>query len=164
MSVGDGGASYDSAFHLDAHILCTKGAPVVGRLSLLPPLPLVIDYQSTTISTTIRARDELGISHVLRLRNRVRRVDLHIPPSSLRMLLVLLDEHFPILERLSLSSTIGEDTGLKIPETFLAPNLRHLKLLSINLSSELPLLSSTVSLVSLRSQISETLATFPRST
>ena len=118
---------------------------MVDTLSFLPPLPLVIDYQSTTI----RARDELGISHALRLRNRVRRVDLHIPPSSLRMLLVPMDEHFPILERLSLSSTTDEDTGLIIPKTFLAPNLRHLKLLGINLSTELPLLSSTASLVTL---------------
>ncbi|KAI9456029.1 hypothetical protein BJY52DRAFT_1384085 [Lactarius psammicola] len=136
---------YQSAFYLDAHILCTKGAPVVDTLYLLPPLPLVIDFQSTII----RARDELGISHALRLHNRVRRIDLHIPPSSLRKSLVLLDEPFPRLERLSLSSTADEATNLIIPKTFRAPNLRYLKLLGINLSNELPLLSSTVSLVTL---------------
>lgn len=136
---------YESAFHLDAHILCTKGAPVVDTLSLLPPLPLVIDYQSTTMC----ARDELGISHALRLRDRVRRVDLHIPPSSLRRSLVLMDELFPRLERLSLSSTADEDMNLIVPKTFLAPNLRHLKLVGVNLSSELPLLFSTLSLVTL---------------
>ncbi len=136
---------YESAFHLDAHILCTKGAPVVDTLSLLPPLPLVIDYQFTTI----RVRDELGISHVLRLRSRVRRINLRVPPSSLRKLLVLMNEPFPRLEHLSLSSTINENMALTLPETFLAPNLRHLNLLGVNLSSELLLLSSTASLVTL---------------
>ncbi|KAH8996043.1 hypothetical protein EDB92DRAFT_1844909 [Lactarius akahatsu] len=38
---------------------------------------------------------------------------------------------------------------LTLPKTFLAPNLRHLKLLGVNLSSELPLPSSTDSLVTL---------------
>ncbi|KAI9432403.1 hypothetical protein H4582DRAFT_1112410 [Lactarius indigo] len=136
---------HESAFHLHAHILCTKGAPVVDMLPLLPPLPLVIDYQSTTIP----AQDELGISHALRLRDRVRRVDLHIPSSSLRKSLVLMDEPFPRLEHLSLSSTTDGDMSLIIPKTFLAPNLRHLKLHGVSLSSELPLLSSTVSLVTL---------------
>ncbi|KAH9018838.1 hypothetical protein EDB84DRAFT_636918 [Lactarius hengduanensis] len=136
---------YESAFHLDAYILCTKGAPVVDLLSLLPPLPLVITYQFTTV----RVQDELEISHALRLRNRVRRVSLRIPPSSLRKLLVLLEEPFPRLERLSLSSTFDRDMTLTLPKTFLAPNLRHLKLLGVNLSSELPLPSSTDSLVTL---------------
>ncbi|KAH9058940.1 hypothetical protein EDB83DRAFT_1013368 [Lactarius deliciosus] len=136
---------YEYAFHLDAHILCTKGAPVVFTLPFLPPLPLVIDYQSTIV----RAQDELGVSHALRLRDRVRRVDLHIPPSSLRKSLMLMDEPFPRLEHLSLSSTIDEDTTLIIPKTFLAPNLRHLKLLGVSLPSELSSLSSTVFLVTL---------------
>ncbi|KAH9020084.1 hypothetical protein EDB85DRAFT_1896355 [Lactarius pseudohatsudake] len=136
---------YESAFHLDAYILCTKGAPVVDLLSLLPPLPLVITYQFTTV----RVQDELEISHALRLRNRVRRVSLRIPPSSLRKLLVLLEEPFPRLERLSLLSTFDGDMILTLPKTFLAPNLRHLKLLGVNLSSELPLPSSTDSLVTL---------------
>ncbi|KAH9022725.1 hypothetical protein EDB84DRAFT_1509981 [Lactarius hengduanensis] len=137
---------YESAFHLDAHILCTEGAPVVDMLPLLPPLPLVINYQSLSM----HARDELGISHALRLRNRVRHVDLDILPSNLRKLLVLLDEPFPRLERLSLSSAAwaDEDTSLVIPN-FLAPNLRHLKLRGVDLSSELQLLSSTISLVTL---------------
>ncbi|KAH9169796.1 hypothetical protein EDB89DRAFT_1391699 [Lactarius sanguifluus] len=136
---------YESAFHLDAYILCTKGAPVVDLLPLLPPLPLVIAYQFTTV----RAQDELEISHALRLRNRVRRVSLRIPPSSLRKLLVLLEEPFLRLEHLSLSSKFDGDMTLTLPKTFLAPNLRHLKLHGVHLQSELPLLSSTDSLVTL---------------
>ena len=135
---------YESASHLDAYILCTEGTPVADMLSVLAPLPLVINYQSTNI----RARDELGISHALRLRNRVRRVDLHIRSSSLRKLLALMDEPFQILEHLSLSST-GQDASLVLPKTLLAPNLRYLTLHGVNFSSELSLLSSTVSLVTL---------------
>ena len=136
---------YKSAMHLDAYILCTEGAPVVDKLSLLPPLPLVLDYRSNSIG----ARDELGICHALRLRNRVRRVDLQVPPSRLRNLRGLMDEPFPILEHLSLSSTVNEDTSLILSEEFLAPNLRHLKLHGVNLSRHLPSLTCTVSLVTL---------------
>jgi hypothetical protein len=57
-----------------------------------------------------------------------------------------MDEPFPILEHLSISSTA--QGNLTLPETFLAPNLRHLTLSSIRLPGELSLLS-TVSLVTL---------------
>ena len=136
---------YESALYLDAHIICTEGTPVVDKLSLLPPLPLVVNYRSRNI----RARDELGISHVLRLRDRVRRIDIRLPPSNLRKLLVLMDEPFQILEHLHLASTTDQDTSLILPETLLAPNLRHLTLLGIKLSTELSLLSSAISLVTL---------------
>ena len=136
---------YESAFYLDAHIVCTEGTPVVDRLSLLPPLPLVVNYRSRDIG----AQDELGILHVLRLRDRVRRIDIRLPPSNLRKLLVLMDEPFQILEHLHLASTTDEDTSLILPETLLAPNLRHLTLLGVKLSTELPLLSSAISLVTL---------------
>jgi len=147
MSVEDGGTSYESAFHLDMHILCTNGTPVLETLAHLPPLPLVVDYQDAT--ATIRAKDELGMSHALQLRDRVRRVVLSILPASLHKLLVLMDDSYPILEHLCLSSTAKEDAGLILPKTFMAPNLCHLNLLGISLSTKLPLLSSTVALVTL---------------
>jgi hypothetical protein len=136
---------YESAFYLDAHILCTEGAPVVDMVSLLPPLPLVVNYKPRYI----RRRDELGISHVLRLRSRVRRIDLRLPPSNLRNLLVLMDGPFKVLQHLYLASTADHDTSLRLPENLLAPNLRHLTLLNIKLSNELSLLSSAVYLVTL---------------
>jgi len=62
---------------------------------------------------------------------------------------MLMDEPFPVLERLSLSFTVDHGiTGLVLPKTFLAPNLRHLRLLGICLPKGLPFLS-TVSLVTL---------------
>ncbi|KAH9062576.1 hypothetical protein EDB83DRAFT_2384800 [Lactarius deliciosus] len=59
-----------------------------------------------------------------------------------------MDEPFSMLGHLSLSSTSKEDPILVLPKTFLAPNLRHLTLLGINLPKRLRLLS-TVSLVTL---------------
>jgi hypothetical protein len=50
-------------------------------------------------------QDELGIYHALRLHDRVRHIHLDLPPSILHKVLVLMDEHFPILEHLSLSFT-----------------------------------------------------------
>ena len=127
------------------HLLCTNGSLVVDTLAHLPPLPLVIDYQNAT--TPIDALDCPGIFHALQLHDRVRSVDLRIPSSSLDDLLVLMGGPFPILEELSLSSTT-EDTGPRLPETFLAPNLRHLTLSGISLPGELTLLSS-ISLITL---------------
>jgi hypothetical protein len=108
-------------------------------------MPLVIDYQYAT--TTFDAPERQGIFHALQIRGRVRRVVLHMPTSSLDDLLVLMDEPFPVLEQLTISSTT-EGTNMILPETFLAPNLRHLTLSGITLPGELTLLS-TVSLVTL---------------
>jgi len=129
------------------HILCTNGTPIVDTLDHLPPLPLFVDYRYTNVN--IRGEDELGIYHALRLRDRVRRIDLHLPPSILSKSLMLMDEPFPILEHLSLSLTVNKITILTLPKTFLAPNLRHLALLGICLPKRLRLLLSTVSLVTL---------------
>ena len=52
-------------------------------------------------------------------------------------------------ETFSILAASSKDTGLVLPKTFLAPNLRHLKLLGINRPKRFRLLSSTTSLVSL---------------
>ena len=138
---------YESAFHLGMHILCTNGTPILDTLDHLPPLPLVINYQHTTV--TLRGQDELGISHALRWRDRVRRIDLHLPLSVLHKVLMLMDKPFPMLEHISLSFTDDEISTLTLPKTCLAPNLRHLALLGIGLPKRLRLLSPTVTLVTL---------------
>jgi hypothetical protein len=138
---------FGSAFHLGMHILCTNGTPLVGTLVHLPPLPLVVEYRYAT--ATMGALDKLGILLALQLRDRLRRVVLRIPPSVLDQLLVVMDRPFPVLEHLSLSSSIVERTILLLPKTFVTPNLRHLTLLGIGLPKKLLLLSSTVSLVTL---------------
>ncbi|KAH8989024.1 hypothetical protein EDB86DRAFT_3201769 [Lactarius hatsudake] len=138
---------YSSAFHLGVHIQCTNGTPRVETLGHLPPFPLFVDYRCATAS--ISGQDESGIYHALLLRDRVRRIVLHLPPLIFHKFLMLVDEPFPILEYLSLSSTIDEDTSLVLPETFLAPNLSHLTLFGVGLPRGLSLLSPTVSLTTL---------------
>ena len=134
--------------HLEVHILCTNGTPVDMRQLYLPRIPLVIDHQDAT--ATMSAKDELVISRAFQIRDRVRRIALIIPPASLHRLLLPMDDTFPILERLYLSSTANEaDAGLILPTTFMAPNLRHITLLGIGLPTGLHLLSSTSHLVTL---------------
>ncbi|KAI9438949.1 hypothetical protein H4582DRAFT_104829 [Lactarius indigo] len=136
---------HSSAFHLRLQILCTNGSPKVDTLDHLPLLPLIVDYRDTI--ATITQHDESAIHHALVLWDRVRHIDLHLPPSILHKLLVHMDENFSMLEYLSISSTIKEDTSLALPKTFLTPHLRHLTLHGIDVPNRLRLLSSTVSLV-----------------
>ena len=139
--------AHSSAFHLGMHILCTNGTPKVDTLDHLPSLPLFMDYQDAT--STITREDVLAMRYALLLRDRVRRIVLHLPPSILHNILILMRETFSMLDHLSLLSTSKEATSLILPKTFLAPNLRHLTLLGINSPKRLRLLSSTVSLVCL---------------
>lgn len=137
---------HSSAFHLGLHIHCTNGTPLVHTLDHLPPLPLLITYRVT--NATISRKDEMGIYCAMRLRDRVRTIELDLPPSILHKFIMLMDEPFPILERLSLSYAVDGITSLVLPQTFLAPNLRHLKLISVCLPKGLPFLS-TASLITL---------------
>jgi hypothetical protein len=136
-----------SAIRLGMYIRCTNGTPIVGTLDHLPPLPLFIDYQDTT--TPITPQDQLAIGQALLLRERVRHIDLRLPPSILHTFLPLVNEPFSLLEYLSLSYTTGGDPNLVLPKTFLAPNLRHLSLVGIDIPKRLRFLTSTVSLVTL---------------
>jgi hypothetical protein len=136
-----------SAIRLGMHIRCTNGTPIVGTLDHLPPLPLFIDYQDTTAPIT--PQDELAIGQALLLRERIRHIDLRLPPSILHTFLPLVDEPFSLLEHLSLSYTTGGDPNSVLPKTFLAPNLRHLSLVGIGIPKRLRLLTSTTSLVTL---------------
>jgi hypothetical protein len=137
---------HSSISHLGMHILCTNGTPIVDTLEHLPPLPLFVDYQDTT--APLSGQDELGIYHALQLRGRVRHIVLHLPPSILHRLLMLMDGPFPTLGHLSLSSTVDKITSLILPKNFLAPNLRHLTLIGVGLPKGLSFLS-TVSLTTL---------------
>jgi hypothetical protein len=136
------------------HIKCTNGAPIVDTLNHLPPLPLFIDYVHTRGGVTILTeQDQSGIYQALRLHDRVRHIHLGLPPSILHKVLVLIDDHFPRLETLTLSFPAQNGIHLTLPKAFLAPNLRYLALLGIGLPKRLRVLTSTDSLV--RLQLSE---------
>ena len=122
----------------------------MDTLDHLPPLPLFITY-GTYEHTVLTEQDELGICHALRLHGRIRHIDLGLPPSILYKVVVLMDEHFPILEHLSLLfAATGENSlPLALPKAFLAPKLRHLALPSVSPPRRLRVLNSTVFLVRL---------------
>ena len=152
---------HSSALHLSMHIRCTNGSPIVDTLDHLPPLPLLIDYRDDGYWTVnrfhecarnSRSLNELGIYNALKLRDRVRDIELCVSHPTLGKSLLLMDKPFPILENLVLSFR-GDDTSLtplKISPLFLAPHLRNLELFGIHLPKRLRLLSSTPSLVSLK--------------
>ena len=137
---------YESAFHLGMHVQCTKSSLMVNTLDHLPPLPLIIQYYLPTVLE----QDESGIFHTLRLHHRIHHMDLSLPPSIFNKALALMNENFPILEYLFLSADSGQHLPLTLPKGFLAPNLRHLTLSGISLPKRLRVLTSTVSLVTLR--------------
>jgi hypothetical protein len=87
-----------------------------------PPLPLLIDHISHDITT----EDEEGIIFALKQRHRVRRIRLQLPVTSPQMIIVAIEEEYPILEYL-LIGQINRDisTSLMFPETLQAPHLRH---------------------------------------
>jgi hypothetical protein len=129
------------------HIPFTNGRPSLNLLSHLPPLRIDIDYRSVDAAETAA-----GVLYAIQQRTRIRRIVLQAPSQTLKKLIATMDKHFPQLEYLSLSSTTRttEATKLMIPRTFLALKLRHLELPTIYLLTELPLLTFTYTLVTLK--------------
>ena len=111
-------------------------------LGHLPPVPLVIEYSDRTTRTMAQNNVHFGLQQ----HGRVRRIVLRAPSSSLRTWLELMNNLFPRLRHLSLLSTNIEEISLMLPETFQAPDLRHLSLQGIGLPKRLPLLSSAIAL------------------
>jgi hypothetical protein len=128
------------------HIPFTKDSRLFDMLTHLPPLPLVINYQSGDSGD-----DNMRILHAIQQRDRILSMALQARPSILHELIQPMDEPFPGLETLSILSTNKpeEHTNLTLAETFLAPNLRHLALRCIGLPTGLPLHASALSLVTL---------------
>ena len=143
---------YEFTFHLDIHILCTNGTPLVDELDHLPPLPLVVQYvKGYRGAVSLTEQDRLGLYNALCVHNRVRGIEHYLPPSVLHEVLLLMDKHFPILESLHLS-LMAESTTIQLltlPKAFQAPNLRYFTLLSISPPIGFRFLTSTVSLVGL---------------
>ena len=137
---------YDSWSHLDMSLLLTNNSPSIDTLNHLPPLPLVINYPSRA---TMARKDEDNLHFGLRQHGRVRKVVLWAPSSSLCMWLGQMNQVFPRLGDLSLLSTTTEEMSLVLPETFQAPDLRHLSLQGVGLPKGSPLLLSVTALSTL---------------
>jgi hypothetical protein len=132
---------------LRLHLFCAHGTPVADMLACSPPLPLAIYYFRR--NRKMSAEDEQGALLALSHRERVRHIALRMPAPDLEKLIPAMDEQFPILERLYITSLTIEETSLNLPTTFQAPNLRHLHLSYTALPIRSPLLTSIGGLVSL---------------
>jgi hypothetical protein len=122
-----------------------------------PGLPLTIFYDGNSNSPIyemnsyryyeMTRKDEegvlLAISHS---RDCVRRIALRVSTPTSERLIAAMKEGFPILEHLYLETPI-KDPGLKLPQTFQAPNLRHIHLSGVPLPMQAPLLMTTRGLV-----------------
>jgi hypothetical protein len=121
-----------SAPHMGLSIVCSYGTLVADILAHSPSLPLIIDYGNEHREVTLG--DELGILCALRNHLQVRRIRLCMPASSLQRLVAAIEGEFPILEYLYIKPLTDDNSGLSIPESFKAPQLRHFRLRNITYS------------------------------
>lgn len=112
----------------------------------LPPLPIVVDYRGSDVAET-----EGDIFRAIQQYDRIRHVALKSPSPTMDKLIVPMNEPFSILESSSYSTTATEEsTKLTIPTTFLPPVLHHLTSHGACLPKEPPVLTSGISLVTLK--------------
>ena len=141
---------FGSASYLRLSLLCTKGTPIVDMLTHYPPLPLVIEYTDSENFPGITVEDEEGLILALKRRDRVRRVRLHMPITTLQKFIVAIENEYPILEYLIIWCWIEGNTMLVMfPETFHAPHIRHLALLGLTIPIGSRLLTTAARLVTL---------------
>ena len=141
-----------SASYLGLSLVCTYGTPVADMLDHSPPLPLVIDYNDKFRYAT--AEDEEGASLAFKKHDRICRIRLWMPVTSLQKFIMSINEEYPILEHLVITLPVEDklddaSTILRFPETLHAPHLRHLRLRGFALPIESQLLTTAVGLVTL---------------
>jgi hypothetical protein len=138
-----------SAAYLGVSLVCTNGTPVADMLVHSPHLPLVIDYSLGEDNDFTPEYEERSIL-ALKQYDRVRRVRLLMPPTSLQKLVATMDDEYPILEYLIIAHTAKDlTTILMLPEILQAPHLRHLLLIGFTVSTGSRLLTNAVDLVAL---------------
>ena len=134
-----------SASYLGISLVCTYGTPVSDMLAHSPHLPLVVDFYRADCN--ISAEDEEQLILALKQHGRISRVRLL---TDLQKHIVAMDEEYPILEYLIVTTPFGDNsTILTFPETLQAPHLRHLILSGFSLPIGSRLLTSAVGLVTL---------------
>jgi hypothetical protein len=142
---------FDSPLQLDLQLRCIHGTPVRKNLCCWPSVPLIIDYY-----TNWDADEGEDFSHeddvmaALEHPSRVRYVGISVTSSLLGKIGAVMQEPFPMLTHLWLSSKDGNVPVL--PETFLggsAPRLRVVHLEGIPFPALPTLLSSATDLVEL---------------
>ena len=136
-----------SASSLGVCLVCKHATPIAYMLTHSPPLPLILDYLDEHHSIT--SEDEEGILLALQHHDRVRRIRLMMPVPALQKIISALGKRFFMLEYLYVAARTDEIPNLVLPETFQAPQLRHLTLIDFAFPITSPFLKPAMGLVTL---------------
>ncbi|KAI9435101.1 hypothetical protein H4582DRAFT_703494 [Lactarius indigo] len=139
-----------SSTSLDLHLVCTYGTPVTTMLTHSPPLPLIIYYPGGLGGAA--GKEEKDVHFLLQHRERVRRIHIGAPATSL--LGLLGDDEYPELQNLVIHSYTDKPgassrTSMELPAKLFAPLLRHLTLFDVRPSVGSKLLLRAEGLVTL---------------
>ncbi|KAH9031500.1 hypothetical protein EDB85DRAFT_1335496 [Lactarius pseudohatsudake] len=141
---------FASPLRLDLQLLCTHGTPVRKILGCWQPtLPIVIGHGHNSMED-LAPGDEDNVFAALEQRDRVRHINLWVTYAALDNMVTLMQEPFPELRRLAISSRCQNMPIL--PDNFLggsAPCLREILFRSIPFPALPTLLSSASDLVQL---------------
>ncbi|KAH9167717.1 hypothetical protein EDB89DRAFT_2232256 [Lactarius sanguifluus] len=140
---------FASPRRLNLETLCTYGTPVRKYLVIWPAIPIVMQYGH--YRSSIVPNDEDNVIAALEYPDRVCRVMLYVTASQLGKIATMMQEPFPKLTRLSISS---EDGNLPVlSDEFLgrsAPLLQEIELYGVPFPELPTLLLSAVHLVELK--------------
>jgi hypothetical protein len=139
---------FESPHRLNLQILCTHRTPVRKNLGIWPVLPIAIDYRYSGRSLT--PNDEDNLIAALEHPDRICYLRLNVTGSQLEKMVTLMQEPFPVLTRLNISSADGNASVL--PAEILgvsAPCLQEIRLYGIPFPALPTLLLSASDLVEL---------------
>ena len=142
----------ESPRRLDLTLLCTYGTPVRKHLGCLPPVPVIVDYLTFShLALRPAPNHEDDVIAALEQPNRVRSIKLTVTSHLLEMMALAMQESFPALTTLWLSS---EDRNAPVlPDAFSigpAPHLLQILLEGISFPALPTLLLSANNLVDLQ--------------
>ena len=141
---------FASPSRLNLYVVCTKVTPIEEILAYFPHLPLEVNYMFLWEREQRQAQRNVLLS--LQRRHHLRSINLRAPDAVLQRMVIPLDDEFPLLDRLAIISddqSFGASSGVTLPKTLRAPNLRHLILENFDLQIGAPILTTSIQLVSL---------------
>jgi hypothetical protein len=139
--------TFASPRRLDLQLLCTYGTPVRKNLGIWPPIPIVLQYGDYVKSMS--PSDEDDVIAALLHPDRVSQVSLRLTESQLENIAAVIQEPFPLLQSISIST---RDDELLIPCGFLggsAPSLQKIEFFGVSYPTLPTLLLSTSDIVEL---------------
>jgi len=137
---------FNSPLGLDLRLHCTNGTPILKTLEYWPPLPLIVNYGGSPMTTP---EDEENIIVALKQAERVASITLTITNTLLENLSTIISEPFAELEHLVLLSR--KSLHLTLPKLFRwGPRLRTLHSTGVTIPALPQLLSTSTALTDLQ--------------